>query len=394
VKRGEIRHYDTNGILCSSQQDLKTAEKDMAEEYLSELFDIKKEQSIFTFESRSDRVDTYDEFGVVHQRYEDILSYGVVIQYNQLCSSGIIYELLTQISFYCKNVLDDDKFEIEEYMLANIVYVALKKQIDIDFYNTLASSPYEKRVASGGILLMDEEQQCDLKIHFHETYPLDVKNVQEIRKLLEMTTEKLFLISKTGHVVGLSDYGDVSGDFELFMFNGHQRWSYYKNDKELLSYKEGKYTFIFDNNRNFTANFPKRFISNENYRYLNMILREIRLQKHGTVLIITDEAKSEVERLCRFGRGYAISPVDLKLPRSRNLLSSITLIDGAIFLDTNFFCYGIGIILDGIAVNAGLSSRGARYNSAQCYIDNKEYEKFTAVVISDDETIDILYNEK
>jgi hypothetical protein len=47
-----------------------------------------------------------------------------------------------------------------------------------------------------------------------------------------------------------------------------------------------------------------------------------------------------------------------------------------------------------MAVKTGLSARGARYNSAQCYIDNKGYEKFVAVVVSDDETIDILYNKE
>jgi hypothetical protein len=278
--------------------------------------------------------------------------------------------------------------------LANIVYVALKKQIDIDFYNTLASSHYEKRVASGGILLTSGTEQCDLKIHFHETYPLEVKNVKQIRKLLEMTTNELFLISKNGEVIGLGGYGDVSGDFELFTFNGHQRWSYYKNYKEFVSYKEGKYTFIFDNTRNFLSNFPNNFINDKNYKYLNMIIYEIRQHKYGTMLIITDEAEAEVERLCKLGRGYAIKAVDLKIPDSRRLLPSITLIDGAIFLDRNFLCYGVGIILDGIAVNTGLSARGARYNSAQCYIDNKADEQFTAVVISDDETIDILYNKK
>ena len=92
-----------------------------------------------------------------------------------------------------------------------------------------------------------------------------------------------------------------------------------------------------------------------------------------------------------FGRGYAIEPVDLKLPGNKNLLSSITAIDGAIFLDTNLVCFGVGVILDGIAVNTGLSARGARYNSAQCYIDNKGYEEVAAVVVSDDETTDIIY---
>jgi len=109
--------------------------------------------------------------------------------------------------------------------------------------------------------------------------------------------------------------------------------------------------------------------------------------------IISDEAKSEAERLCNLGRGYAIKPVDLKSLGRKNLLASITAIDGAAFIDTNFMCYGVGIILDGIAVKTGLSSRGARYNSAQCYIDNQDHEKFVAVVVSDDETIDILYRK-
>jgi hypothetical protein len=280
-------------------------------------------------------------------------------------------------------------------MLSNLIYVALKKQIDIDFYNILASTHYEKRVASGGILLVEANQQCDLKIRFHETYPLDVKNVKQIRKLLEMTTDKkFFLVSKSGHAIGMGDYKDFSDNFELFMFNGHQRWSYHRNGKELLSYKAGEYTFIFDDNINFISHFPKNFIDESNHEYLNSILHEIRQQNRGSLLIISDGAQAEVERLCMFGRAYAIAPVDLKLPGNRDLLSSITAIDGAIFLDTSLFCYGVGVILDGIAVNTGLSARGARYNSAQCYIDNKGYAEVAAVVVSDDETIDIIYKKE
>ena len=208
-----------------------------------------------------------------------------------------------------------------------------------------------------------------------------------------MTTDKFFLVSKNAHAIGIGDYKNFSGNFECFIFNGHQRWSYYKNGKELLSYKEGKYTFIFDNDKNFISSFPKNFINASNYEYLNSILHEIIQHKRGSLLIISKEAHAEVERLCTLGRGYAIQPLDLKLPGSRDLLSSITSIDGAIFLDTNFLCYGVGMILDGIAVKPGLSARGARYNSAQCYIDNKDYEKVVAVVVSDDETIDIIYKK-
>ena len=392
--RGELRSYDSNGVSLSSPQYIQTNDKHSIEEHLIQLFDIKREHSIFSFDSRSTHRKAYDEFGVIHQAHENLCSYGIIIQYHHLEYSKIIFGLLNQISSYCKNVLDNKRFEIEEYMLANIVYVALKKQIDIDFYNTLASSHYEKRVASGGILLVQEKQPCDLRIRFHETYPLDVKNVKQIRKLLEMTTDTFFLISKNGHAIGMGDYEDFSDNFELFIFNGHQRWSYYINGKELLIYNAGKYTFIFDNNINFISHFQNDFIDDVDHEALNSILHEIRLQNRGALLIISDDAQVEVERLCKFGRGYAIEAVDLKLPGNRKLLSSITSIDGAIFLDTKLFCFGVGVILDGISVNTGSSARGSRYNSALCYIDNKGYEEVAAVVVSDDETIDIIYKQE
>ena len=391
VLRCELKFYDSSGTPRSVQQYLTTSDKDIAQEHFIELFNIKREHAIFSFDVHSTHINAYDEFGVIHQGNEDICAYGIIIQYNKLESSTIIFELLNQIILYCRNVLDNKKFEIEEYMLANIVYVALKKKIDIDFYNTLAASHYEKRVTSGKILLLNAGQQPDLKISFNETYPLEIKNVKQIRKLIEMSTDQFVLVSKNGHVIGLDAYENFSGDFEFFLFNGHQRWSYYQNGMELLSYKEGKYTFVFDNDRNFISSFPKNFIAIYNYEYLNSILYDIMQQKRGSLLIISEEAQAEVERLCTFGRGYAIQGLDLKLPGNRALLSSITAIDGAIFLDTNFLCYGVGMILDGIAVKQGLSARGARYNSAQCYIDNKEHEKVVAVVVSDDETIDIVY---
>jgi len=221
---------------------------------------------------------------------------------------------------------------------------------------------------------------------FKEKYPLETKNVRQIRKLLEMTTDKLRLIVIDGLVVGLGGCNDC----EFFQFNGHQKWSYYADGREMLTYKEGKYTLVLGDKENFYADFPKGFIKPGNAGHLNSILHEIRQQKHGTLLIITDEAETEVERLSMLGRGYAVAPIDLKKPENRKLLTSITSIDGAFFTDTNFVCYGVGVILDGIAIKPGLSYRGARYNSAKCYIDGKESGKYISVVVSEDETIDII----
>jgi len=392
--RNEMRFYDSNGVSNSLHKYFKTSDKLEIEDHLMELFNIKREQAIFSFDSSFDHINTYDEFGMISQGREDIYSYGIIIQCNQLKSSNIIFELISQISFFCKNILDDENFEVKEYMLENLVHIALKKQIDIDLCNILASMSYEKKVPFGGILLIDRIQQCNLKIGFSETYPFEIKNVKQIRKLLEMTTDRLFLVSKEANIIGIGDYGYSGDSVELLLFNGHQRWSYYKNGKEIVSYKEGKYTFIFDKNVNYISYLPDKFIKDIHHEYFNNILHKMANLNYGILLIISDEAQAEVERLCKFGRGFAIRPIDLKMPDNINLLSSITSIDGAIFTDTNLICYGLGMILDGIAVKTGLSSRGARYNSAKCYIDNKDYEKFVAVIISDDEIIDIIYNKK
>jgi len=388
--RGEIKYYDSNKISHTSPKCIKTKEKHIAEEYLSELFEIDKQQAVFTFDTGPAHVESYDEFGMLPQMYEENSFYGIAVQYHQINSSKLLYELLNQISIYCINVLDNENFEIEDYRLVNLVYTSLKTQIDVDFYNTLAASSYERRVAFGGILLVDETQACDLKITFEEQYPLDIKNVRQIRKMLEMTGDEFYLIARNGHIIGI---GNCGGDCDLFQFSGHQMWSYHEGGRELLIYNEGNYTFIFDDNKNFISDFPENFIDKRNFEHLNDILHIIKQQKYGTLLIISDKAKTEVERLCEMKRGYAIKPVDLKLAHNKKLLPNITSIDGAIFMDTDFYCYGVGIILDGIAIKAGLSSRGSRYNSAKCYIDNKKYEKFIAIVISEDETIDIIYNK-
>ncbi|MCL1835617.1 MAG: diadenylate cyclase [Oscillospiraceae bacterium] len=388
---GELLYFDSNGETHSAQRFVASTDKSLEEERLAELFGIRREFSVFHFDVQAIQQISYDEFGMLNQEAGEVSAFGAVVQYPRLHFSRIVFELLSRIGAYYKGVLDAGKFEIESYMLAELVYVTLKSQIDIDVFNTLAASPYESRAALGGILLVDDDQPFDLDIEFTEEYLFETRNVRQIRKLLEMATGDLPLIVRGGHVIGLGSGGEYG---ELFVFSGHQMWSYYKEGMELLSCKEGKYTLVFGAERNYLADFPDGFFRRGYGSYLNAILREIQQQKHGALLIITDEAEAEVDRLCRLNRGYAILPIDFKQESNRMLLTSITSIDGAFFMDTDFICYGVGLILDGIAVMQGLSSRGSRYNSAKCYIDNKDAERYVSIVISEDKTTDILYNKK
>ena len=117
----------------------------------------------------------------------------------------------------------------------------------------------------------------------------------------------------------------------------------------------------------------------------------VRFQKHGTLIVIgnTDVIKSETNRLCDFNRGIKIHKFDLF--KNLDIVNNIASIDGAIMMDTNCCCYGIGVILDGEAIIQGNSERGARYNSAINYIENrkKHGQDLVAVIISEDKTLDI-----
>ena len=105
-------------------------------------------------------------------------------------------------------------------------------------------------------------------------------------------------------------------------------------------------------------------------------------QKHGALLIVSDDAKIEAEILCnKFGRGTLINEVDFSKERNLALLDGIAAVDGAVLVDFSGICYGFGVILDGDAKVKGDVSRGARYNSARNYVAGKNR---CAVVVSED----------
>ena len=119
---------------------------------------------------------------------------------------------------------------------------------------------------------------------------------------------------------------------------------------------------------------------------LKKIIESATKQKHGTMVVFTENAKEEVERLA--ASGILISPTPLLYKQ----IEAVTSIDGALICDEEGVCYAIGTILDGKASNIADASRGARYNSAIRYRDmRKEDNKKTFIVIvSEDGYIDCI----
>lgn len=138
-----------------------------------------------------------------------------------------------------------------------------------------------------------------------------------------------------------------------------------------------------------------RFFPNIDWKNLleiNEVVQAAKYQRHGTVILISEQkhVQSETKRLCKFGRGISIKPINLY--NNIDIITSITAIDGAVMMDTKCNCMGIGFILDGNAIVPGNPARGARYNSTINYIYGRkeQLQRFIGVIISEDGTAEVV----
>jgi len=265
---------------------------------------------------------------------------------------------------------------------------AVKEYIDLDIVNNLAGSSYEKRESSGSLFYVKNRSDAKYSIKLSKEIDFNSNNMRLIRKVLEMSDRKYSLVIYKKKIVGL---GTKDTPYRKVQFNGHQNWTLGLTQKESLRFINDR--FFFDRGYNQLATeLPKGLVLKKNEKAFSNLISFLTRQKRGAMLIITNHAKQEVERLSGFNRGYAITPIDFTHVENLPLIRSLTAVDGAVFLDQQLKCYGTGIILDGIAQRCGSSARGARYNSACCYLDNKTDALYVAIVLSEDETIDVIKN--
>lgn len=127
----------------------------------------------------------------------------------------------------------------------------------------------------------------------------------------------------------------------------------------------------------------KDAINSDNIEQLWELISEAIKQEHGTIVVISEEAENEAERLK--SQCIRIKPVEIT-PLLMQLVASI---DGAVLINQKGICHAVGVILDGLASDKCTASRGARYNSAIKYTEFTYYPCLT-VVISEDGLIDLI----
>ena len=123
----------------------------------------------------------------------------------------------------------------------------------------------------------------------------------------------------------------------------------------------------------------------DNVQQLLSITHTAAQARHGTMLVISEEAGEEADRLA--SEGTTVAPFLL----TSAIVRQVSSIDGAILIDTAGRCHAIGTILDGEATQQGNPARGARFNSAVRYIANSSKAgPCVAVVVSEDGDVEVL----
>ena len=263
-----------------------------------------------------------------------------------------------------------------------------------DACNIISSLKYEG--AEGlGTLVIAKKGHPNIKITLELENPILIRDYRKVRKFLELSDNDSIIISDSTLIYGLGEirgrYNPKSESLFTINFTKHYQWTLHHDNNPLMSvsYREPRLPSEKIDRDKFFSDFRRIFagINNEQIDQLWDITLEATLQKHGTMLIITDSAKQESKRLGN--QCFKIKP----LKTEKNFVQQITSIDGGILVDRDSTCHAIGVILDGIATDKGDSSRGSRYNSAIRYYEYMGVQSPTAIVIiSEDGMINIVPN--
>lgn len=272
-----------------------------------------------------------------------------------------------------------------------------------ELFNLLSSLRSEGAPCRGAIGFVRPDfdiHEQGIAFHWQDLPDLTPQNARYIRKLLEMTgsigqhTEQEYILVSDGKkILGMAQRSVCENGYMVEFF-GLMNWQLTFKKREVFSFIEGTYQYrtpyhedALQTMRDFLEYTPEEF------KAARELIETAARQKHGTMLIIfqkSQEAKAEADRLISYARGIRLQ--SSRCLNDSSLLLGLSSIDGAIILDKQLICHGFGMIVDGEACTKGTPSRGARYNSAQNYVQGRfnSNNRCLAIVISEDQTIDVI----
>lgn len=320
-----------------------------------------------------------------------------------------VKQVINEISQRNLLVLDNMDFELFNYKETlrrsanNFIASSIDQSIVLNVFdqiNNISSLNYENNASTGKIVFLTSKGIRDGHKNVDEILLLAQKvslfNTRLIRKLLEMCKSGIALLSDGKFVYGIcriiGEYDKKTESIFMIDFLDLYEWDFIYNKKTLIKVNHNE-IFLPQNEVSYIEFklrvrelFPE--IKSQNLNRLFLIMNKALEQKNGTMLVISRNAKSEINRLK--SQGFLVQPKVI----TPDIIKKITSIDGAVLIDTDCVCYGIGVILDGMATTNGDTSRGARYNSAIRYVEtiknNKDYSDCLAIVISEDGYVDLV----
>ena len=214
---------------------------------------------------------------------------------------------------------------------------------------------------------------------------------------MEIATEDFYLEVKGGEVKSIVQLL-CTNQARIIEFKDYLNWRILFDEYYIVEYKNGeiKLPNLLDKHKYIQNAMYQHFEKRKSKEQIDALCKTIKYasaQKNGTSIIISDDAEIEVERPCGAKRGFKIKKFNIL--NNESLVQHITSIDGAVSIDSDGYCYGVGMIVDGEAVVQGDNSRGARYNSIYNYIVQKYIQGncYVAAIISEDGMINIISTE-
>jgi hypothetical protein len=256
--------------------------------------------------------------------------------------------------------------------------------------NILSSLFYEGREGLGSLILAKPNSTClEYAVRFRTPVPLS--EPRWARKILQMASERFALICSDGKIHGVGNIADTHPPEQLDAFTvnflDHYQWELRLGPQVLMysRFREPKLPQASTERVQFISNYLRLFKSASETDANNVwtLFEACMSLEHGTMLVVSEDAETEADRLK--DQGTPVEPVLMTL----DLLHRVSGIDGSIILDPAGRCFAIGVILDGTATEDCSPARGSRYNSALRYVGVAPVPRM-AIVVSEDKTVDLV----
>ncbi|MGD1918095.1 MAG: hypothetical protein ACFCAD_03955, partial [Pleurocapsa sp.] len=225
------------------------------------------------------------------------------------------------------------------------VHINKFNKIDLlSFANAIAAERYEG-AASEGRLIICHTNHPDIFAKIKLNNPIDIYNYRGIRKLLEVSSNQMALLCDVESVWGLGipldTYNPSLENLFEIRFLEHHTWELVHAENIMLRvmYMQARLPRSRFDRELFCDRVHQLFeVDRAPAKRLIMAVEAAVKQRHGTMLVVAPEAEQETIRLA--AQSTVIEPVII----TKEIISHVSCVDGAILISPDGMIYSLGVI--------------------------------------------------